>query len=127
MLVWFFIWGVYFLGSNVFIPALLTGNSVLYKPSEHAILTGQKISDLLHESGVPEKAFVPVYGMSESGNTLVRSRLDGLFFTGSHKTGIKIAESVFQNKLVERIQLELGGNGIYYLILFIFRLCICSQ
>jgi acyl-CoA reductase-like NAD-dependent aldehyde dehydrogenase len=39
----------YFVGCNVIVPALLTGNAVLYKPSEYATLTGQHITRLLHE------------------------------------------------------------------------------
>eukprot|EP01129_Flabellula_baltica_P015058 TRINITY_DN742_c0_g1_i1.p1 TRINITY_DN742_c0_g1~~TRINITY_DN742_c0_g1_i1.p1 ORF type:complete len:509 (+),score=132.70 TRINITY_DN742_c0_g1_i1:37-1527(+) len=105
----------YFVGSNVFVPALLTGNSVLYKPSEHSILTGIKIGELLHEAGIPQNAFIPVLGEGEVGNTLIRSKaIEGIFFTGSYKTGLKIAETAFQNKLVERIQLELGGKDPVY-------------
>src|SRR4030095_13652681 len=52
----------WFVGSNVFVPALLAGNSVLYKPSEHATLTGLAIERLLHEAGVPEDVFIAVTG-----------------------------------------------------------------
>ena len=47
----------YFVGGNVFVPALLAGNAVLYKPSEFATLTGLHIARLLHESGVPLDIF----------------------------------------------------------------------
>ncbi len=47
----------YFVGGNVFVPALLTGNAVLYKPSEFATLTGIEIGALLHGSGVPQSVF----------------------------------------------------------------------
>ncbi|HEY0744693.1 MAG TPA: aldehyde dehydrogenase family protein, partial [Chryseosolibacter sp.] len=47
----------YLVGVNVFVPALLAGNSVLYKPSEYATLTGLSIEDLLLEAGVPANAF----------------------------------------------------------------------
>ena len=57
----------YFVGSNVFVPALLTGNAVLYKPSEHATLTGLAIADLLWESGVPAATFAPIVGGGEVG------------------------------------------------------------
>lgn len=40
-----------FVSCNVFLPALLCGNAVLYKPSEHAMLFGQKIGELLHAAG----------------------------------------------------------------------------
>ena len=41
----------YFIGTNVIVPALLTGNSVLYKPSEFATLTGLKIKEMFLEAG----------------------------------------------------------------------------
>ena len=49
----------YFVGSNVFIPALLTGNAVIYKPSEIAAMTGSAIATLLHQAGIPKDIFVP--------------------------------------------------------------------
>ncbi|HVR18101.1 MAG TPA: aldehyde dehydrogenase family protein [Polyangiaceae bacterium] len=102
----------WFVGSNVFVPALLAGNSVLYKPSEHATLTGLAITALLHEAGVHENAFVPVVGRGEVGAALVDQPVDGVFFTGSYGTGRRIAERVAP-RLV-RLQLELGGKDPVY-------------
>src|SRR5690349_2452166 len=47
----------YLVGINVFVPALLAGNAVMYKPSEYAVLTGLAIQDLLQQSGVHENIF----------------------------------------------------------------------
>src|SRR5262249_41164392 len=102
----------WFVGSNVFVPALLAGNSVLYKPSEYATLTGLAIAKLLHEGGVHEAAFVPVVGGGAVGATLVEQPVDGVFFTGSYGTGRRIAERVAP-RLV-RVQLELGGKDPAY-------------
>jgi acyl-CoA reductase-like NAD-dependent aldehyde dehydrogenase len=102
----------YFVGSNVFVPALLTGNSVLYKPSEHATETGLRIAELLHESGVPQDAFVVVVGGGEVGAAVVDQPIDGLFFTGSYATGKKIAETVAGRFI--KLQLELGGKDPTY-------------
>ncbi|NBS48137.1 MAG: aldehyde dehydrogenase family protein, partial [Betaproteobacteria bacterium] len=52
----------WFVGCNVILPALLTGNAVLYKPSEHATLTGLEITRLLHEAGVPREVMVCLVG-----------------------------------------------------------------
>src|SRR5258706_1641758 len=52
----------YFVGSNVFVPALLAGNAVLYKPSEFATRTGLEIAEMLYESGVPQTIFPTVIG-----------------------------------------------------------------
>ena len=57
----------YFVGSNVFVPALLTGNAVLYKPSELCSLTGLSIGRLLAEAGVPEGVFQTLIGGRELG------------------------------------------------------------
>jgi acyl-CoA reductase-like NAD-dependent aldehyde dehydrogenase len=102
----------YFVGSNVFVPALLTGNAVLYKPSEFATLTGLAITELLHDAGVPIDAFVPVIGGGSIGAALVNARVDGVYFTGSHATGKKIAEAA-AGRLV-KVQLELGGKDPTY-------------
>jgi acyl-CoA reductase-like NAD-dependent aldehyde dehydrogenase len=102
----------WFVGSNVFVPALLTGNAVLYKPSEHATLTGLAIAALLHEAGVPEDAFVPVVGDGTVGTAVVDQPVDAVFFTGSHATGRRIAARVAP-RLV-RLQLELGGKDPVY-------------
>ena len=72
----------YFVGSNVFVPALVAGNAVLYKPSEHAALTGLHIAEMLHEAGVPEDVFVPVIGAGATGAALLLQPVDGVFFTG---------------------------------------------
>src|SRR5450432_3573329 len=84
----------YFVGSNVFVPALLTGNSVLYKPSELATLTGLAIAELMHEAGVPEAVFTPVVGGPTVGSALLETRISGVFFTGSYPTGQAIAARV---------------------------------
>ena len=102
----------YYVGSNVFIPALLCGNAVLYKPSEFASLTGLAIADLLHEAGIPKDIFVPVIGGGEVGAELLQQPLAGIFFTGSYATGQKIAGAAAKNLM--KVQLELGGKDPIY-------------
>ncbi|HSB22861.1 MAG TPA: aldehyde dehydrogenase family protein, partial [Burkholderiaceae bacterium] len=102
----------YFVGCNVIIPALLTGNAVLYKPSEFASLTGAHIARLLHAAGVPRDVMHALVGGGEVGAALLNQRLDGLFFTGSHATGVRIAQALAP-KLV-KLQLELGGKDPTY-------------
>jgi len=102
----------YFVGSNVFVPALVAGNAVLYKPSEFATLTGRHIADLLHAAGVPEDVFVPVIGGGATGAALLRQPVDGVFFTGSYATGAKIAASAAKRMI--KVQLELGGKDPVY-------------
>ena len=102
----------YFVGSNVFIPALLTGNTVLYKPSEFATLTGRAIGDLMHEAGVPEDVFIVVTGSGETGAALVGQNVQAVFFTGSYATGRRIASEA-GSRLI-RLNLELGGKDPVY-------------
>jgi acyl-CoA reductase-like NAD-dependent aldehyde dehydrogenase len=102
----------YFVGSNVFVPALLAGNSVLYKPSEYATLTGLEIGNLLHASGVPQDVFSVLVGGGRVGIELLKEPVDGVFFTGSYSTGKKIAEAVAGRMI--KLQLELGGKDPTY-------------
>ncbi|MEO1123961.1 MAG: aldehyde dehydrogenase family protein [Cyanobacteria bacterium J06639_16] len=102
----------YFVGSNVFIPALLTGNTVLYKPSEFSTLTGLAIAELLHTAGVPEDVFIPVIGGGLTGTALLEQPLDAICFTGSYATGKKIAAAAAAQ--LTRMQLELGGKDPAY-------------
>lgn len=102
----------YLVGTNVFIPALLAGNAVLYKPSEYATLTGQHIERLLKEAGVPADVFQLVVGDGEVGKLLLELPLDGYFFTGSYATGKSIYEAVAK-KMVP-CQCELGGKDPLY-------------
>ena len=102
----------YFVGGNVFVPALAAGNAVLYKPSEFATLTGLHIAEMLHDSGVPEDVFATVIGDATTGTALLRQPLDGVFFTGSYGTGAKIAASAGRRMI--KVQLELGGKDPIY-------------
>ncbi|HEX2542613.1 MAG TPA: aldehyde dehydrogenase family protein [Caldimonas sp.] len=102
----------YFVGGNVFVPALLTGNAVLYKPSEFAALTGLHIARLLHGAGVPEAVFAVLIGAGDVGAALLEQRVDGVFFTGSAATGARIAAAMGPRMV--RLQLELGGKDPTY-------------
>jgi acyl-CoA reductase-like NAD-dependent aldehyde dehydrogenase len=102
----------WFVGCNVIVPALLTGNAVLYKPSEYATLTGLEIARLLHQAGVPQDVFVVLVGGGSVGAALLEQKLDGLFFTGSYATGARIAAAAGSRFM--KLQLELGGKDPTY-------------
>ena len=102
----------WFVGCNVILPALLTGNAVLYKPSEYAAMTGLEIARLLHEAGVPEDVMACLVGAGEVGGALLAQAVDGVFFTGSVATGKRIAEAVGHRFV--KLQLELGGKDPTY-------------
>ncbi len=102
----------WFVGCNVLIPALLAGNTVLYKPSEYASLTGLAIIRLLHQAGVPSDVLIGVIGTGAVGQSLLEQAIDGVFFTGSHATGVRIAQTVAPRLI--KLQLELGGKDPTY-------------
>ena len=99
-------------GVNVFVPALLAGNTVMYKPSEYATLTGLEIERLLKESGIPDNAFQVAIGGPLIGENLLSLPFDGYFFTGSYRTGKYIYEKAAP-KMVP-CQCELGGKDPLY-------------
>ena len=102
----------WFVGTNVYVPALLAGNAVIYKASEHALATGASMESLLFEAGVPADVFQFVTGAGEAGAALLADDIDGVYFTGSHATGVKIAQAAAA-KLIP-VQLELGGKDPAY-------------
>jgi len=102
----------YLVGVNVFVPALLAGNAVMYKPSEYASLTGLQIEKYLKQAGVPDNVFQVAIGRGGVGEYLLDLPFDGYFFTGSYKTGKYIYERVAP-KMVP-CQCELGGKDPLY-------------
>ncbi|KXX70377.1 aldehyde dehydrogenase [Flammeovirga sp. SJP92] len=104
----------YNVGYNVFLYALVAGNSVAYKPSEFATLTGLAFADLLYEAGVPENVFQCIVGDGSTGQAMLEVAFDGYFFTGSYPTGLHILKEVAP-KMVP-VQLELGGKDPLYVM-----------
>ncbi|QEH78040.1 succinylglutamate-semialdehyde dehydrogenase [Sphingomonas sp. C8-2] len=92
------------------VPALLAGNTVLFKPSEEAPLTGENMTRALHDAGVPEAVFQLVQGGRDQGAALIGADIDGLLFTGAASTGAH-----FRRAMIDRphviLALELGGNN----------------
>ena len=106
---WNYLW---FVASDVFVPALLTGNAALYKPSEFAAMTGLAIARLLHAAGALQDIFVSLIGSAEVGSAVLAQKINGLFFTGSHSTGAKIAQALGPRLI--KLELELGGKDAAY-------------
>ena len=89
------------------IPALLTGNAVVFKPSEKATKSGLLISDIFNSSeGFPDDVFVAVVGGPDQGRVLVKSGVDAVVYTGNIKTG----REILKNAGVKPVFLELSGN-----------------
>ena len=92
------------------IPALLAGNSVVFKPSEETPATGAMIARLLGEAGLPDHVFSVVQGGRETGSALIAGDIDGLLFTGSAATGLVLRRALLERPHV-LLALELGGNN----------------
>jgi aldehyde dehydrogenase (NAD+) len=72
-------------------PALLEGNTVVFKPSEETSWVGQLIAELYQEAGFPAGVFNLIHGDGETGDTLVRHpQVDHICFTGSAEVGMHI-------------------------------------
>ena len=93
------------------IPALLAGNSVVFKPSEKTPAVGELLVRLYHEAGVPKGVVRLLIGGPEEGRALVtHADIDGVLFTGSARTGLAINRSLAARP--DRIvALEMGGNN----------------
>jgi succinate-semialdehyde dehydrogenase/glutarate-semialdehyde dehydrogenase len=90
------------------VMALMAGNAVLLKPSEHTPLTGLQIGELFRASGLPDGILQVLTGDGTTGAALVDASIDKIFFTGSVRTGRKIAETAARRLLP--FVLELGGK-----------------
>ncbi|MFK8137475.1 MAG: succinylglutamate-semialdehyde dehydrogenase [Bdellovibrionales bacterium] len=94
-----------------FVPALLTGNTVVFKPSELTPLTGQLLAEMIEEAGFPTGVFNMVQGGGDVGKRLVKSdNVDGVLFTGSYETGLKIKQDTASHYW-KMAALEMGGKN----------------
>ncbi|TVP54216.1 MAG: aldehyde dehydrogenase, partial [Gemmatimonadales bacterium] len=89
------------------LPALMAGNTVVFKPSEETPLSGQAYADALNEV-LPEDVLVVVHGADAQGKALVRSDVDMIAFTGSREVGKHILREASGD--LKRVVLELGGK-----------------
>ena len=89
------------------IPALAAGNSVILKPSEITPLTSMLMAEGLRECGLPEDVLQIATGRGETGAALVEE-VDMIMFTGSTRTGRKVAEAAARRLIPA--SLELGGK-----------------
>lgn len=91
-------------------PALVTGNGVLFKPSEVTPLAGQRIVEMLLEAGLPDGIIALLQGRgADLGEPLMSAEeIDAVTFTGSYATGSLIHRQAAPEK---RLQLEMGGKN----------------
>lgn len=93
------------------IPALLAGNTVVFKPSELTPAFGELMVACWEEAGLPAGVINLVQGGRETGEALVSAAdINGVLFTGSSKTGHAIHKS-FAGQPHKMLALEMGGNN----------------
>ncbi|GAA0392440.1 succinylglutamate-semialdehyde dehydrogenase [Brevundimonas terrae] len=92
------------------VPALLAGDTVVFKPSEEAPLTGQIMVECLLEAGVPDGVINLVQGGKDVGAALLDQKIDALMFTGSGAAGAHFRKKFADDPHVI-LALELGGNN----------------
>jgi len=91
-------------------PALITGNTVVLKPTPEAPLSSMKLGELAQKAGLPDGVLNIVTGGIDAGKSLVASPLTNMVtMTGGTPTGVAIAKSAAQN--LTHVQLELGGKA----------------
>ncbi|VAV91684.1 Aldehyde dehydrogenase [hydrothermal vent metagenome] len=92
-------------------PALATGCTVVWKPSEVSPLSAQILMEILHEAGVPAGVVNMVHGDGPSVGAAIASHpgIDMVSFTGSTRAGIAVAQAAALT--VKRVSQELGGKS----------------
>ncbi len=93
------------------VPALIAGNTIVFKPSEQTPLVGERMMEAWREVHLPAGVLNMVQGGRETGIALAQHRgINGLFFTGSFGAGLALSRAFAQTP--ERIlALEMGGNN----------------
>jgi len=92
------------------VPALLAGDTVVFKPSEETPHTGQLMAECLAEADLPKGVFNLVQGGRDTGAALLDQPIDALMFTGSGAAGAHFRRKFADNPHVI-LALELGGNN----------------
>lgn len=92
------------------VPALLAGNTIVFKPSEVTPAVGAHMVSLWEKAGLPAGVLTCVQGARETGEALVACDIDGLLFTGSAGAGAALKRATIDRPHLI-LALELGGNN----------------
>ncbi len=96
------------------LPALLTGNTVVFKPSEYTPMVATVIGKIAEEAGLPQGVLNIVNGNGRTGEALTLSDVDMISFTGSVETGKKIMMN--SSKKLHKLTVELGGSDPFIIL-----------
>jgi succinylglutamic semialdehyde dehydrogenase len=93
------------------IPALIMGNTVVFKPSEQTPYVAQLMAKCFEKAEFPAGVFNMVQGDGETGRKIViHEAVDGILFTGSYEVGLKIKQETL-NHYWKILALEMGGKN----------------
>lgn len=93
------------------VPALLAGNTVIFKPSSLTPAVAQKTVELWEKSGVPNGVINLIQGRRDLGDAITQNnKIHGLFFTGSTTAGLSFMKA-FADRPQVILALEMGGNN----------------
>lgn len=93
------------------VPALITGNTVVFKPSEQTPYVAQVMARAFEKAEFPPGVFNLVQGDGETGRRIVaHESVDGILFTGSYEVGLKIKQETL-NHYWKILALEMGGKN----------------
>lgn len=98
------------LSNGHIVPALLAGNTVVYKPSEYTPAVAELIMRFWDESGLPEGVLNCIQGDKKTAQHLLQENIQGVLFTGSYATGLNIHRH-FSSRPEVLVALEMGGNN----------------
>lgn len=92
-------------------PALIYGNTIVFKPAEDVPLTALLLMEILLEAGLPKGVinFLTGDGASIGTEMVSNANVNGISFTGSHQVGSQIYAQAIKN--MTRVQLEMGGKN----------------
>ncbi len=93
------------------VPALIAGNTIVFKPSELTPKVAEEVLKIWQAAGLPAGVINLVQGEIETGKALASNKMiDGLFFTGSSATG-HLLHQQFGGQPGKILALEMGGNN----------------
>jgi succinylglutamic semialdehyde dehydrogenase len=93
------------------VPALIAGNTIVFKPSEQTPAVGQLMAEFIAQAQFPKGVFNLVQGDGETGKKLVQNEfVDGVLFTGSYEVGLRIKQATMEHYW-KILALEMGGKN----------------
>jgi len=99
------------LANTQILASLITGNSIIFKPSEKTSLSGQLLIECFHKAEFPKGVINLIQGTGKTVKELLKYKeIKGVFFTGSKEVGLQILDSTYRD-LSKQVSLELGGKN----------------